>query len=458
MPWSGLRARYGWSQNPEYLSGLGSALQQLGRHAEALKTFDKAVQLRPDDPDLWRNLGMALADTGRPDEAMLSFQHALKLDPEHWDAAYRIGFMHREQGRPGEALPYFDLVDRLRPNHRVVLEMRAIALHTLKRYEEALSDNRRAYALYPQNSDTCNNIGASLQFLCRDEEALPWFDRAVALRPDHTVALLNKASSLQQLHRFDEAVATYNQVKAIDPGNAEPEWNMSLLQLLYGDFEAGWANREARWRKADPGIYPKFSQPRWFGERNVEGKTIVVCADEGLGDTIQFARYVPAVAALGARVFLVVDSPALSLLTGLQGVTQIFRKSGDILPPFDMHCPMSGLPLAFGTRLDTIPPGTDYLPPLPEERVQAWRDRLGSREKLRIGLVWSGNAVHSNDHNRSTSLQVFSRLFDADATFVSLQKDPRRADATTLRERTDILDPTADLTDFTETGGFDILP
>jgi hypothetical protein len=221
--------------------------------------------------------------------------------------------------------------------------------------------------------------------------------------------------------------------------------------MLTGNFEAGWIGREARWRRANPGIYPKFLVPRWFGETDIAGKTIVVCADEGLGDTIQFARYVPDVAALGARVILVVDPPAHKLLSGMPGVSQCLRKDIDVLPPFDLHCPMSGLPLAFGTRLDTIPPGLSYLPPLPADRIEAWRDRLGPHDRLRVGLVWSGNTVHSNDHNRSTSLQNFTRIFDLDATFVSLQKDPRPGDLATLRERTHIVDPTADLTDFGET-------
>jgi hypothetical protein len=156
-------------------------------------------------------------------------------------------------------------------------------------------------------------------------------------------------------------------------------------------------------------------------------------------------------AVLGARVILAVDPPAHALLSGLSGVSQCLRKDIDVLPAFDLHCPMSGLPLAFGTRLDTIPPGISYLPPVPESRVQAWQDRLGPHDRLRVGLVWSGNPAHSNDHNRSTSLRTFTGLLDLDATFISLQKDPRPGDQAMLRERTDIVDPTADLTDFVET-------
>ncbi len=342
---------------PEFLSSLGRLLQRQGRHEDALKAFDKAVQLRPGDADLWKDLGGALAELRRTDEALLTFQHALKLKPDHPDAAYRCGFLLRELGKPEEALPYLDLVNRLMPNQHAVLETRAIVLHSLKRYDEAVADNIRAFELNPDNSDTCNNIGASLQFLRRDEEALPWFERAIALRPAHILAMLNKAASEMQTRRHAEAAATYLRAKAIDPANPEPDWNLSLLHMLQGNFESGWAMREARWRKTNPGLYPKFSVPRWFGDPDIAGKTIVICADEGLGDTIQFVRYVPMVAALGARVILVVDPPAHSLLSGMPGVSECLRKDRGMTSSFDFHCPMSGLPLAFGTRLDTIPSG-----------------------------------------------------------------------------------------------------
>jgi tetratricopeptide (TPR) repeat protein len=434
----------------EYLSSLGTTLQLQGRFEEACKALDKAVQLKPEDAGLWINLGSVLVDLGRSDQALLAFQHVLKLDPLHWDAAYRCGFLLHGLGRGAEALSCLDLSDRLQPDHAIILEMRGIVLHRLKRSEEALADNRRAHALNPDNANICNNIGAILQSSGRDDEALPWFDRALALRPDHLIACTNKASSLQQFHRFDEATAIYRHMKTIDPDYAQADWDLSLLQMLTGNFEAGWAGREARW-KAHALVYPKFSQPMWLGEESIEGKTILICADEGLGDAIQLARYVPMVAARGARVILVVDDAVYPLLSALSGVSQSFPKSAGTLPAFDMHCAMSSLPLAFGTRLDTIPSDISYLPAPAESRVQAWQDRLGPQTRLRVGLVWSGNPNHTNDHNRSVPLRTLSRLLDADATFVSLQKDARPDDAAVLRERTDIVDLSADLTDFNET-------
>jgi len=189
----------------------------------------------------------------------------------------------------------------------------------------------------------------------------------------------------------------------------------------------------------------------WLGDESIEGRTILIAADEGLGDTIHFARYVPMLAARGARVLLAVQDPLHRLMSDLGGASVCVPMSAmSTLPDFDLHCPTSSLPLAFNTRLETIPSG-QYLPGPPESRIQAWEARLGPRTRLRVGLVWSGDPSHVNDETRSIPLRTLSRILDVDASFVSLQKAPRPHDAAVLRERRDIIDLTADLTDFTET-------
>jgi len=435
---------------PEYIASLGTTLQQQGKHQEALKAFDKAVQLKPDDAELWRGLGDVLLDLQRYDQALLILQHVLKLDPRRQDAAYKSGVLLHQFGRFEEALAHFNHCDQLLPNHAPTLQGRVRALFGLRRYQEALADGRRVYQLDPVNADICNYIGACLQLLGQEQEALLWFDKALVHLPDAIEILNNKAFVLVQLQRFDEAFAFYDHIRTIHPNDATARWNLALLQMLTGDFGAGWAGREARWTKAEPFPYPKFSQPMWLGEGPIDGKTILIHVDEGLGDTIQFARYVPMVAALGARVILVVERPAYPLLSGLSGVAQCVAFGSGPLPAFDLHCPMGSLPLAFGTRLDTIPATPSYLPSAPAARVQAWEQRLGPHDKFRVGLVWSGSLTHKNDVNRSTSLRQMSWLLDVDATFVSLQKEPRPQDKALLAH-TEIVDLTADLTDLAET-------
>jgi hypothetical protein len=187
----------------------------------------------------------------------------------------------------------------------------------------------------------------------------------------------------------------------------------------------------------------------WCGEQTIAGKTILLCADEGLGDTIQFVRYAPMLSALGARVILLPQEPLHPLLAGLDGVAQCLPSPRGGLPAFDLHCPITSLPFVFGTTRETIP--APLSPRLDAARVQAWEGRLGSHDRPRVGLVWSGNPKHWNDSNRSIPLKMFSRIVGDDALFVSLQKDVRSDDAAVLRERSDIVDLTEHLTDFAET-------
>jgi tetratricopeptide (TPR) repeat protein len=441
----------------EYLTSLGNMLLQQGRREDALATFDKAAQLSPTDADVWTNLGNVLAEMGRPADAVLSFQHALKLDPDDWDAADKCGSCLFGLGRLKEALIYVDLCDKLRPDRAPTLQMRAVVMFGLDRFEEALADITRAHALDPANADICNNVGVFLRRLGREEQALSWFDQALELRPDFIATLNNKiatldnkAFALMHMHRFAEAIALYDEIKRVDPSNAKADFDASFLHLLTGNFELGWAGREARSKIPNlPIARFEFPQPRWLGKESIDGKTILVHTDEGLGDSIQFLRYVPMVAALGARVAVVAEDAVCPLLSGLDGVSQCIPTSAGTLPAFDLYCPMSSLPLAFGTRLDTIPSATPYLS-APAPSLQAWEDRLGAHDRLRVGLVWSGNPMQGNDHNRSMPLSMLARILDVDATFVSLQKDPRPADRATL-ERSEIVDLTQHFTDFAET-------
>ncbi|MBV9563635.1 MAG: glycosyltransferase family protein [Bradyrhizobium sp.] len=438
---------------PEYLVSLGSVLQAQGRLDEALQAYDKAVQLRPEAAELWRHLGNVLLELKRPAEALLAFQHVTKLDPQHWDAAFKSGVLLHEAGRLQEAIACFTRCDELKPDHVLTLYMRGRALNSLKRFAEALADNRRAHALDPGDADVCNNIGGILQLLGRDAEAIEWLDEALELRPDRLDALRNKALWLVELHRFDEAFATYDRLRALDPGNATDTWNLSLLQLLTGDFAAGWAGREARWTKVPPVAYPSFAQPKWLGAGEVAGKTILLRADEGLGDTIQFARYAPLLAQRGARVVLSVQPALCSLLSSLPGVAQCVPVSAEP-PPFDLHCPVTSLPLAFGTRLDSIPAAVSYLPPPERARVQAWEERLGRHDRMRVGLAWSGNPNHMKDHSRSIPLQAIAPLLDLGADFFSLQKEVRPDDRATLLACPGLIDLTAHLADFGDTAAF----
>ncbi|HET7888906.1 MAG TPA: tetratricopeptide repeat protein [Bradyrhizobium sp.] len=435
----------------DYLTSLGTALQKQGRRDDAIAIFEKATQLKPDDAALWGNLGKALAEMGRPERALQSCQRALALKPDHWGAADQCATILLVLGRAEEALAYIDLCDSIRPNRAPTLQKRAAVLFGLNKFNEGLAEIERAYALDPANAEICNNVGVFLRRLGREEEALAFFDKALAIHPNFVGALHNKAFALAQLQRFAEAIAVYDAIKAIEPDNAEADMYAALLHLLTGNLERGWAGREARSRIAKLQItHFNSQQPRWLGQERLDGKTIVLHTEEGLGDSIQFARYAPMVAALGARVILVVQDALCPLLSGMDGISQCLPTSATALPAFDYYCPLSSLPLAFATSLDTIPAARAYLS-APSDSRRIWEERLGPHEKLRVGLVWSGNPAHLNDYNRSIPLSKLATILDVDASFLSLQKDPRPADRATLLTRPEIIDHTDHLTDFAET-------
>jgi tetratricopeptide (TPR) repeat protein len=433
---------------PDYLASLGGALQQQRRYKEALEVFDKAVQLNPEDAGLWRNMGDVLVQMERFDQALLSFQHVLKLDPRHQDALYKSGALLNQFGRHAEAILLLDRSNEVAPDHAPTLRSRAQTLYNLKKFEESLADGKRAYELAP-DADICNNVGAALRLLGRDSEALEWYEKALEIRPNSEAALDNKIISLFHLHRFEELFAFYDRIVSLGRQTAVAEWNAALANLLTGNFKAGWRGHEARLRLPSS-LYPKFREPRWFGADEIKGKTVLVCADEGLGDTIHFVRYLPKLTELGARVILAVQPPLQSLLSGLSDGSQCISMSAVTSQAFDLHCPISSLPLAFETCLDTIPSTTPYLPLPAPKHIRAWADRLGPSTNLRVGLVWSGSSTHTNDVNRSIPLRLLASLLDVDATFVSLQKDVRPDDKVILNQ-TDIVDLTADLADFADT-------
>ncbi|MBC9879007.1 tetratricopeptide repeat protein [Bradyrhizobium sp. INPA01-394B] len=355
-------------------------------------------------------------------------------------------------GRYAEALECFDTFARLNPDVAPLYQTRGLCLQRLGRFEDARADFERSIALNPHEAETHKNLGTLHSRLGRMEQAFASFDRALALRPNFSAALNEKARALWSMQLLDEAFAAFHQSLAVDPGNADTTWNLALLQMLTGDFERGWRGREARWTAPSLGLAKReFSQPLWLGDRPLAGKTILLHADEALGDSIQFARYAPMVAALGARVILEVRPAVRRLLAGVSGVADCVDRSTTPSLAFDLHCALGSLPLAFGTRLDTIPFAQGFLPPAPAERVEAWQERLGPHTRLRVGLVWSGDPVHNNDHNRSIGLQALSPLLDCDVQFVSLQKGIRDQDRAFLGQRPDILDLTDQLTDFSDT-------
>jgi tetratricopeptide (TPR) repeat protein len=436
----------------DYFVNLGKTLHRTGRYGEAIKSFDRALVLDPKQAMVWCMMAEVLQQERRLDEAILSFDQALSANPDYWEAANSSAMLYFETGRYDLAIARFARSLEVEPNQAAAINLMGISHSRMRRHEEALVHCERAVALAPDSADYNKNVGLLMQKLGRHEEAIVWLDKALALNPNHASALNDRGTSLFELRRSEEAFADLARAIEIDAECPDYHWNLALMRLRIGEFDLGWLGREWGRKVAVLNFVDrKFTQPQWMGEP-IAGKTILLHSDEGLGDTIQFSRYATMVSQLGARVILEVELPLHPLLAGLEGVALCLPKvEGVELPAFDLHCPLSSLPLAFKTRLQTIPAPRSYLPPLPAARVREWEARLGAHDRLRVGLVWSGNPLHDNDRNRSTSLQAMSALFDLGARFYSLQKEPREADEALLAERTDIVDLTEHLGDFTDT-------
>jgi hypothetical protein len=249
---------------------------------------------------------------------------------------------------------------------------------------------------------------------------------------------------------MEEALASYAQALALEPENAEANFNGSLARLCLGDLAGGWPQYEYRWKKKDfMSTVPDYPQPLWRGDTDLNGKTIFLLAEQGLGDTIQFVRYAPLVVERGAKVLLGVQKPLRLLATSVPGVSLV-RTDGEPLPDFDTYCPLLSLPLAFGTELATIPANIPYLRPH-AERLAQWRPRLPDNGRLRIGICWSGSKDHLNDRNRSMPLERFAALLTVpNLDFVCIQKEVGAVDAAILDQH-GVLQLGREFTDFADT-------
>ena len=394
---------------------LGMLNFQRRRMVEALRFLVAALRANPSSSDAMSNLGLALHTAGRYDEAVSSYRSALQLVPDHPEILYNLGNACLELGRFAEALSSYDAALAGEPAHVGALVNRGNALLRLNEPVKALSS----------------------------------YDAALAAMPAHPQILTNRGHTLRRLDRPVEALAEFEAAVAAAPEFAEAHFEAAMTHLTLGDFDAGWKAYEWRWKT---GAFARrrrsFRAPLWLGSEPVGGKTILLHAEQGFGDTIQFIRYAPLLASQGANVICEVQPELLPLLSRLEGIRVV--AFGEPLPAFDLHCPMLSLPLAFKTRIETIPAAVPYLT-APVERQEYWRDRLPSGHP-RAGFVWSGSSTHNNDGNRSISLERLAALFaNPPLPCVSLQSELRSADREVLRTLPNLIHLGDEISDFSDT-------
>jgi tetratricopeptide (TPR) repeat protein len=429
-----------------------SRAHEEGELGKAERLYTALLQQHPDNFDALHGLGQINYRRGRLDAALALIQAALKTDLSRAEGFASLGLVFHSLAQLERALISYDEGLRIEPNNVQLLNRRGVVLLELGRSCEALESFERVLAREPQHLEALGNFGNVLLKFNRPTEAIAAYDRALQRAPANAQLLTNRAVALRRLDRPHEALMSASRALVARPDFAHARFIESVARLTLGDFSAGWRGYEARWSVGALASQPQnFAAPLWLGKETLDGKTILLHAEQGLGDTLQFVRYAPLLAARGAKIVLEVQPELVRLLSRAAGIeTVIARKAPR--PHFDFHCPLLSLPLACGTELATIPAEIPYIVPA-EDDVALWWARLPQRRPL-VGLVWSGERSHDNDLNRSMRFETLAPLLDLpDIGFVSLQHEVRAEDAALLQSRDEVLQIRPKFRDFADTAG-----
>jgi tetratricopeptide (TPR) repeat protein len=408
--------------DPEFAkahNSLGSMLQDQGKLAEAVACYQRAIELKPDFAGAHYNLGNALRLWNRAEEAIACYRRAVQLQPDFADAHNNLGSVLQDQRRLEEAVACFRRVIELRPGFADAHYNLGNALRLRGDLAEAVTCYRRALERNPGLAEAHDNLGVALQDQGRLAEAVACYQRAIELKPDFAEAHCNLGVAWKEQGKFDDALACCRRALQLNPRYADGHLNQALLWLLHGDLANGWEEYEWRWQ-AKQRLAPEFQRQAWDGAP-LAGKTILLIAEQGLGDTMQFVRYAPLVKRLGATVILHCQKPLLRLMASCPGIDRL-AGPGDDLPPFDVCVPLLSLPRLFQTTLANVPATIPYLFAAPE-LVERWREKLARLAGFTIGVCWKGSPGYPADRSRSIPLAEFAPLAQVPGVhLVSLQK------------------------------------
>ena len=372
---------------------------------------------------------LAHHQAGEYEAAQLGYQETLRLYPQHFDAWHLLGALANTAKQYAIALECLDRAIALYPNASDFWGNRALALEGLKRFEEALESFNQALRLHPDCATTLYNRGNVLKDLGRLEMALDSFKRAIVIRPDYSAAYLNAGTVQQQMGDVVECLRSYQRAIDTDPNSAAAHWNKSLACLLLGDFEQGWKLYEWRWRwQGFSSPKREFTQPLWLGESPIQGKRILLCAEQGFGDTIQFCRYASELGKQGATVLLETPAPLLTLFKTLAHVDEWVAEDS-VKTGFDYYCPLLSLPLALHHFSEQDIPRRPYLI-APALGVAQWEQKLGKKTKPRVGVVWQSGpwSINGQGYRRNLPFTILAKLRHLNLDFYSLQKGENISD------------------------------
>jgi tetratricopeptide (TPR) repeat protein len=396
--------------NAEYCNHLGAALSAAQRHDEAVATLRRAVQIDPRSASSHYNLGTALRNAGQLEAAVASFRHAVAADPSAAEAHYNLANSMRELQRLDEAEAGYRRALAIRPDYVRALVNLGNVLWQKKQFDESVALLRRANALAPRNANAAQALGTVLRDLGALDEAAAWLRASAALEPDVAETQNNLGTVLQAMCDFAGAKACYDRALALNPDLPDAHFSHATFCLRQGDLASGFAEYEWRWKCSgwtDRGL----RQPRWDGW-GLAGRTVLLYAEQGLGDTLQFVRYAQAVRERGGRTIVECQTPLLRILASCPAVDQIIAL-GAGLPPFDVHAPLMSCPAILGESLSTLEAkARTWQPYLQADAglIERWRERLSRVEGLRVGICWLGNRENLFDAQRSFPLTALAPL------------------------------------------------
>ena len=459
------------SLQPDNLEGLltkANNLEVLKYFDLALECLDKAIAINPQLAKAFNNRGVVLKSLGRTNDALNSFAEAISINPQYADAFNNLGILLLSIGNCEQAILSFDAAISLQPRLAAAYNNRGNALNLLKRNEEALINFDIALNLRTDYAEAYSNRGNSLKGLMRFDEAMASYEKAISINSNYSEAynsraILNREQGnlteafndlikameinpnyfdargnfgavLSEMGKFNQAFECFEKLTDGKLSNSQVNWNMGLLYLLVGDYKKGWPLYEYRCKKGVNDLNREFEEPTWLGKESLHGKRILIYVEQGLGDAIQFARYLKLVKKAGAYVLFGVFLQLMQLFKDLDGVDELVE-DGMPLPKFDYQCALMSLPLIFKTELTSIPSPTKYLR-ADISKKQYWAQKIQDKKRLKVGIVWNGGFRPKKPENwgvnerRNIPLGIFAgKLQSSNVCFYSLQKgDPAESE------------------------------
>lgn len=436
---------------PEALNNLAAALMRVGRLDQASLACRRAIELRPNFVEAYCNLGSLLHQQGHHEQAMNTLRQGLSMSPDDLNLLMNLAESQRVTRQFQQATATIQRILQLQPQLSVAHNSLGVIFHEQQLFEQAKDAYRQAISLQPDFAEAHYNLGTTFHESHDEEPAIAEFGEAIRLQPTMVQAWNNMGNALLNIGRQSEAAEAQRRAIAIRPDMPAAHFNLGTALLTLGDLQNGFKEFEWRWQTPELSLsHRKFAQPRWNGER-IDGKTILLHAEQGFGDTIQFIRYALQVVEAGGKILLACQPELKRLLSCAPGIQQI--TAGDVpLPRFDLHCPLMSLPLVLKTTLNNLPAPIPYLsaePALAEE----WREKFKTHAgRFKVGLIWAGRPTHTHDSRRSIALQQLAPLTQIEGcTFFSLQKGNRADQASQPPAGMELIDLGPQLHDFADT-------